>query len=72
MVLRLRIADKKQKAVYKMEKALNTLKKYGKTICGNVFLLEDGTIKEGRKCSFMEKLTAKYFYKFIDNTIYKL
>ena len=55
-----------------MEKALNTLKEYGKTICGNVFLLEDGTIKEGHKCSFMEKLTDKYFYKFIDNTIYKL
>lgn len=55
-----------------MEKVLNTLKEYGRTICGNVFLLEDGTIKEGRKCSFMEKLTAKYFYKFIDNTIYKL
>lgn len=55
-----------------MEKSLQTLKEYGKTICGNVFLLEDGTIKAGRECSFMEKLTATYFYKFIDNTIYRL
>lgn len=55
-----------------MEKTLNTLKEYGKTICGNVFLLEDGAIKAGRDCSSLEKLTAKYFYRFIDNTIYKL
>ena len=55
-----------------MEKALKNLKEYGQTICGNVFILEDGTIKAGRECSFVEKLTAKYFYRFIDNTIYKL
>ena len=72
MVLSINESDKIKKAVQKMEKTLNTLKEYGRAICGNVFLLENGTIKEGRKCSFMEKLTAKYFYKFIDNTIYKL
>jgi hypothetical protein len=55
-----------------MQEKLKTLKEHGRTICNNTVLLPNGTIKAGRDCTFVEKLSAIYIYKFIDNKIYKI
>ena len=51
---------------------LHTLRECGRAICGNTVLLPDGTIHAARKLTFQERLTAIYFYRFIDDTIYKM
>lgn len=60
------------RSVYERTERLHTLREYGRTICGNTCLLPDGTIKASRDMTFRERLTAEYFYKYNDDTVYKM
>lgn len=51
---------------------LKQLKEHGQTICKNTVLLPNGTIKAVKDCTTLEKLTAVYVYKFLENKIYKI
>ena len=57
---------------YAASKKLQTLREYGRTICGNTVLLPDGTIRAAIDLVFVEKLEALYIYKFKDDTVYQL
>lgn len=55
-----------------LNKMLKQLKEHGQTICKNTVLLPNGTIKAVKDCTTLEKLTAVYVYKFLENKIYKI
>ena len=60
------------RSIYERTEQLHTLREYGRTICGNTYLFPDGTIKASTDTTFRERLTCIYFYKFVDDTIYKM
>ena len=58
--------------VYENTEELHALREHGRAVCDNTCLFPDGTIKASRDTTFRERLTAEYFYKYTDDTVYKM